>query len=165
MTTRTAAVLAAIVLTAIGPASAQGPFADVPAGHPAFEAVYELAKQGFVNGYADGKYHGNQAMTRYELALALQRMLQRASARDFMPTTLPHKPPPGPSLTDVAKDHWAADAVQQAHEWGFLMGHPDGTFNGDQPVARAEFAVVLERLHAWVVQLVELNPQPEPVRR
>jgi hypothetical protein len=159
-----AAVLAAMVLTPIGPASAQGPFADVPAEHPAYAAVNELAKQGFVNGYPDSSYGGNRAMTRYELALALQRMLQRASARDFTPITLPRMPPPGPPLTDVPKDHWAADAVQQAHECGFLMGHPNGAFKGDQPVTRAEFAVVLQRLHAWLVQLVELNPPTEPAR-
>ena len=163
-TNRVAWWLVAVLLTGVGPASAQGPFGDVPAGHPAYAAVNELAKQGFINGYADGKYHGNRAMTRYELAVALLRMLQRASVRDFTPITLPRKPPLGPPLTDVPKDHWAADAVREAHEWRFLMGHPDGAFKGDQPVTRAEFAVVLQRLHAGLVQLVELNPQPEPAR-
>jgi hypothetical protein len=65
----------------------------------------------------------------------------------------------------VPRDHWAADAVQEAHEWGLLLGRPDGTFTGDRVMTRAEFAVVLQRLHAYLVRFVELNwPRPQPGR-
>jgi len=38
------------------PALAQGPFADVPTDHWAYDAVNELAKQGIVNGYPDSTF-------------------------------------------------------------------------------------------------------------
>jgi hypothetical protein len=57
-------LLAVLGLSPLRPALAQGPFADVPAGHPAEEAVNELARQGVINGYADGSFRGSRAMTR-----------------------------------------------------------------------------------------------------
>jgi len=58
------------------PALAQGPFADVPTDHWAYDAVNELASRGIVNGYPDGTFGGKRALTRYEFAVAIQRMLQ-----------------------------------------------------------------------------------------
>jgi S-layer homology domain len=159
-----AAILAMVVLACSSTARAQSPFADVPAGHPAEAAVNELAKQGFINGYADGSYGGNRAMTRYELAIVLQRLLQQSRQHDFTPRRLPPMPPPPPPLTDVPKDHWAADAVQEAHAYGILRGRPDGTFDGQRVMTRAEIAMVLQRLLAYATQIIELNRQPPNIR-
>lgn len=43
-------------------------FPDVPENHWAYEAVSRLAGNGIVEGYEDGKYHGERQMTRYEMA-------------------------------------------------------------------------------------------------
>jgi hypothetical protein len=59
--------------TAGGPAS--GPFADVPADHWAYQAVDTLQRAGIVIGYPDGTYGGKRAMTRYEFAVAIARLL------------------------------------------------------------------------------------------
>jgi len=61
-----------------GAAQAQqggGPFADVPMGHWAYDAVTQLAQKGIFTGYPDGTFQGRRALTRYEFAVALQRML------------------------------------------------------------------------------------------
>jgi len=77
------------------PALAQGPFADVPTDHWAYDAVNELASRGIVNGYPDGTFGGKRALTRYEFAVAIQRMLQDVQRRiDAI------KPPP-PGLTEA----------------------------------------------------------------
>lgn len=52
-----------------------GPFADVPADHWAYSAVDSLQKAGIVIGYPDGTYGGRRAMTRYEFAVAIARLL------------------------------------------------------------------------------------------
>jgi hypothetical protein len=77
------AVLASVVaaLAVARPALAQGPFADVPTDHWAYDAVNELAKQGIVNGYPDSTFGGKRALTRYEFAMAIQRMLQEVQRR------------------------------------------------------------------------------------
>lgn len=43
-------------------------FPDVPENHWAYEAVSKLAGNGIIQGYEDGKYHGERTMTRYEMA-------------------------------------------------------------------------------------------------
>jgi len=57
-------------------APAGGPFADVPQSHWAYDAVQSLAQKGIFTGYPDGTFSGKRALTRYEFAVALQRMLQ-----------------------------------------------------------------------------------------
>lgn len=57
------------------PALAQGPFADVPTDHWAYEAVNELQMKGIIIGYPDGTFGGKRAMTRYEFAMAISRMI------------------------------------------------------------------------------------------
>jgi hypothetical protein len=57
-------------------APAGGPFADVPEKHWAYDAVQQLAQRGIFTGYPDGTFSGKRALTRYEFAVALQRMLQ-----------------------------------------------------------------------------------------
>jgi uncharacterized protein YukE len=55
--------------------AASGTFADVPADHWAYQAVDTLQKAGIVIGYPDGTYSGGHAMTRYEFAEAVARLL------------------------------------------------------------------------------------------
>ena len=52
-----------------------GSFNDVPADHWAYQSVLDLQKQGIVIGYPDGTYGGKRAMTRYEFAVAIARLL------------------------------------------------------------------------------------------
>jgi len=56
-------------------AAASGPFADVPADHWAYQSVDTLQKAGIVIGYPDGTYGGKRAMTRYEFAVAIARLM------------------------------------------------------------------------------------------
>ena len=48
---------------------------------------------------------------------------------------------------DVPIDSWAYDAVNYLQEEGFVIGYPDGTFKGDQPLTRYEFAMVVSRVY------------------
>ncbi|MFN3647944.1 MAG: S-layer homology domain-containing protein [Armatimonadota bacterium] len=64
-------------------ASAEKPpsaFEDVPlvvaqdVGHPAYEIVNELGAAGIFTGYPDGTFAGRKTLTRYEFAVAMQRI-------------------------------------------------------------------------------------------
>ena len=73
---KTLCLIGIMVLVACGvPALAQGPFADVPTDHWAYDAVNELQMKGIVIGYPDGTFGGKRAMTRYEFAMAISRMI------------------------------------------------------------------------------------------
>ena len=72
-----------VTVAACVPALAQGPLADVPTDHWAYAAMDELASAGVLEGYPDGTFKGNRALTRYEFAMAISRVL------DYMPELLP----------------------------------------------------------------------------
>lgn len=54
-------------------------FPDVPANHWAYEAVSRLAGNGIIQGYEDGKYHGERTMTRYEMAEIIYNALSKGA--------------------------------------------------------------------------------------
>ena len=103
-----AGVAAALVLAR--PALAQGPFADVPTDHWAYDSVNELAKQGIVNGYPDQTFGGKRALTRYEFAMAIQRMLQEVQRR--IDTAVGKVPGPGPAVTPGVTQEQLDQALQ-----------------------------------------------------
>ena len=57
-------------------------FPDVPANHWAYEYVKDLADKGLVEGYPDGEFKGDRAMTRYEYAAIIYRALQLGAPID-----------------------------------------------------------------------------------
>ena len=67
---------AAFMFATVAPAFAQ-PFADVPTNHWAYDAIAELAAKGLIEGYPDGTFKGDRAMTRYEMAMVVARLLAR----------------------------------------------------------------------------------------
>lgn len=80
-----AVVLAVLLsLTLAAPAIAQ-PFADVPTDHWAYDAIAELAAKGLIEGYPDGSFKGDRAMTRYEMAMVVARLLARVEAIKIPP--------------------------------------------------------------------------------
>ncbi len=67
---------------------------------------------------------------------------------------------------DVEDTHWAAKQINELTEKGVIIGYPDGTFQPDNNVTRAEFAAMAIRAlgqeHTKVVQPVEftdINPE------
>lgn len=45
-------------------------------------------------------------------------------------------------------EHWAAPQIRWAMMEGLLKGYPDGSFQPDKPVTRAEMAVILHRIYS-----------------
>ena len=72
---KTTYLLVVAILLCGAPVFAQGAFNDVPTDHWAYDAVNQLQKDGIVIGYPDGTYGGKRAMSRYEFATAIARLL------------------------------------------------------------------------------------------
>ncbi len=66
-------LVAALVLTSV--VASANPFSDVPFSHWAYDAVNKLAAKGILQGYPDGTFKGNKAVTRYALAMVTAKML------------------------------------------------------------------------------------------
>ena len=56
------------------------------------------------------------------------------------------------SFTDLSARHWAADYIEPLVQQGWLSGFRDGSFRPDEPMPRAQFAVLL---------VGAFNPQPK----
>jgi hypothetical protein len=91
------AIAALLVLLVVAPAFSQ-PFADVPTDHWAFDAIAELAAKGLIEGYPDGTFKGDRALTRYEMAMVIARVLARIEAIKIPPPPAPTKIP-APEVT------------------------------------------------------------------
>lgn len=57
-------------------------FPDVPKDHWAYTYVKSLADRGYLEGYPDGEFKGDRAMTRYEYATVIYRALQNGAPND-----------------------------------------------------------------------------------
>lgn len=58
-----------------------------------------------------------------------------------------YKEEPVAKKTDY-DEHWAAPQIRWAMMEGLLKGYPDGSFQPDKPVTRAELAVILHRVYS-----------------
>lgn len=63
---------------------------------------------------------------------------------------------------DVSPDHWAYPALDRlVNHYGCVAGYPDGTFRGDQPITRYEFAAALNACLGAILELRSQLPSPE----
>jgi hypothetical protein len=65
----------AFALVAGNAFAAANPFSDVPFSHWAYDAVQKLASKGILQGYPDGTFKGEKAVTLYALAMVTAKML------------------------------------------------------------------------------------------
>ena len=70
------------VLGIAGTALAANPFTDVPANHWAYASISKLAQSGIIDGYGDGRYVGNNTMTRYEMAQIVAKAMAKVDSAD-----------------------------------------------------------------------------------
>jgi hypothetical protein len=88
----------------------------------------------YIMGYPDGTFKPEHAVTRAEVAAILSRL---------MGTDLAAVRPA--ALKDVPAAHWAARYIAAVMAKGLMTGYPDGKFQPDAPITRAELATVLVR--------------------
>ncbi|MGO4888776.1 S-layer homology domain-containing protein [Anaerobacillus sp. MEB173] len=107
-------------------------FTDVSKTSSSYPMIAAAADEGLLNGKGKGRFEPQASLTRAELAVILQRAytLQGEGTRNF---------------TDLAKTHWAYDAIQQLAASGITVGYPDNTFRPNRAISRAEFSVFMHR--------------------
>lgn len=156
-----AVVLAALLsLTLVAPAMAQ-PFADVPTDHWAYDAIAELAAKGLIEGYPDGAFRGDRAMTRYEMAMVVARVLARIEAIKIPPM------PPDLVRTGAMTTAIAAQATAQTTALRALDTRLTGsitTLNRLVAEFRAELAALGVRVTAVEEELAALRARMDNTR-
>ncbi|MVQ39307.1 S-layer homology domain-containing protein [Paenibacillus anseongensis] len=108
-------------------------FSDV-AGHWAESSIKQAVSNGIVNGYSDGTFKPEHAVTRAEFAVMLIHTLKQQG--EGAPLT----------FTDTAKiGSWAQKEVAQAVQAGMISGYEDGSFRPDAEITRSEMASMIAK--------------------
>ena len=120
-------------------------FTDVTEGQWFNCAISTMSSMGIINGYPDGTFRPNDAISRAEFAAIAARFDKRSA--DTMAR-----------FTDI-RGHWAANEISVACENGWINGYPNGTFAPDQDITRAEAMTLVNRvLHRNPEDVADLLP-------
>ncbi|MDG0814462.1 S-layer homology domain-containing protein [Cohnella rhizosphaerae] len=102
------------------------------------DGAADASRAAYIQGYGDGTFRPNQAVTRGELAAMLARLYADASVNGAVYAA---------SYKDQAAfAGWASESIGQATALGLVQGYEDGTFRADQAVTRAEAATLAVRI-------------------
>jgi len=112
-------------------------FKDVKPNHWALPGIRRMVGEGLVQGFPDQTYRGASVLTRYQLAVVLDKLTQNlgvvAPAKALRPDDLP-------------AGHWAEAAVLRVAALEVLPLGSDGLFRGSDPVNRYQMARALWRI-------------------
>lgn len=102
-------------------------------GHWAQDAIEKWSQEyGILNGYGDGSFAPDSGVTRAELAVIIDRVLDFA----YLPKD---------SFKDVKGNEWFAEAVLNLKAAGVISADSDGNFCPDETVTREEAAKIFSR--------------------
>lgn len=119
-------------------------FSDVPADEWYTTAVAWAAEAGVVNGYGDGTFAPDQAITREEMATMLYRYAKYAGADVTAAADLA-------GYTDASEvDSWALDAVKWANAEGLVKGTTTTELSPLTTLTRAQLATFLMRYDMYI---------------
>ncbi len=85
-------------------------FDDVSDGYWAAEYIQDAAIHGWVVGYGDGSFRGNDTISRAEVVTIVNRLLGREADEDYITNNLRRLN----TFTDLSTRHWAYYAVMEA---------------------------------------------------
>ena len=100
-------------------------------GHWAEDFIGELSDRRIINGFPDGTFQPDRALTRAQFAALLLPSFDRPKTRNAI------------TFRDVPSRHWASAAIQEAYETGFISGYPKGYFRPDWNITRVQLWVAL----------------------
>lgn len=113
-------------------------FTDVPAEHWAAAWIKQLAVEDITGGCGSGKYCPEAPVTRAQMAVFL---LRAKHGRSYAPPGVGNST----GFGDVQPSHWAAAWIKQLVAEGITAGCGNGNYCPEQPVTRAQMAVLLVR--------------------
>lgn len=105
-TTTSAAVVGYGEESSLGETTYDQSFSDIPPEHWAFTYIEELAKQGAINGYPDGKFYPDKTVTREEFA----KIMVVAAGLTASPAVVS-------SYADVPLTYWASPFIETARPY------------------------------------------------
>ncbi len=135
---RMAAALIAAIVTAAGiPVQGTSSAAEISSTSVAEQIRTGSDHAAYVIGYPDGTIKPLKVITREETAVIFYRLLQDQDREAFAYGGLP--------FPDVDEKRWSSKEIAALFQAKIIQGNPDGSFQPERPVTRAEFAVIASR--------------------
>ena len=119
---------------------AQTPFTDIQ-GHWAVQEVEQVYQKGIMKGIAKDKYAPNQAVTRAEVAVCLDRIFDL----NYDHLGFIKKPSPADYFDDVAAGQWYSEAIIRAGLYD-IFNLDTRKFDPKRPATRLEVAVAIDKV-------------------
>ncbi|MCD7947392.1 MAG: DUF11 domain-containing protein [Oscillospiraceae bacterium] len=99
------------------------------------ENIYAKEDLTYIQGYPDKTVRGERYLSRAEAATIFYRLYD-----GYYPTL--QRQMTSTTFSDVSTGAWYYTEVELAYNVGIINGYEDGTFKPDDPITRAEFAMI-----------------------
>ncbi len=100
--------------------------------------VDSLVERGAINGFPDNTFRPNAPVTRAQVVKIILLSLGIQAVEN---ASLPYR--------DVPNEHWAYGYIASAQIHGLIRGYPDGTFQPERFISRAEILTIIARALGW----------------
>lgn len=108
-------------------------FSDVSSDYWANPFIQALAQRNVISGFTDGTFKPDQPVTRAQFAAMIQKAFNQNTTRQLSQG----------GFRDVPAGYWAASAIQEAYETGFMSGYPNNRFLPNQQIPKVQALVAL----------------------
>ncbi|MBD2199898.1 MULTISPECIES: fasciclin domain-containing protein [Calothrix] len=106
---------------------------DVGSNYWASPFIVALAQRNIIAGFPDGTFKPDQAVTRAQFAAMIQKAFNQNPVRQLA----------AGGFTDVPANYWAADAIREAYETGFMSGYPGNRFLPNEQIPKVQAIVAI----------------------
>ena len=107
-------------------------FSDT-SGHWAENYINTAVSKNIINGYPDGGFKPNKAVTRAEFCSMINKVLGSNGTANI-------------SFTDILHGDWYYNDILKAVAASYTAGYSDNTFRPNNPITRQEAAVMISRI-------------------
>ncbi len=108
-------------------------FADVDADRWSNKEISTMANGKYIQGYEDGTFRPEDAITRGEFVTIAARFLDETVDESYK------------NFKDI-DDHWAEEYIHAVADQEWIGGYEDGTFRPDALITRAEAMTIINRM-------------------
>lgn len=112
--------------------TSENDFKDIEDTRWSNNAISTMSKLGIVNGYEDGTFGPDKAITRAEFATIAARFEEQEVENSV-------------SFTDI-EGHWAEEYIKEVAALQWVNGYEDGTFRPQNSITRAEVMTIVNRM-------------------
>lgn len=102
--------------------------------HWASPFIKALAEKNILTGYLNGTYRPNKTLARDEFAAIIRQAFNQNQVAQIPSRTV---------YKDVPVGYWAAPAIEEAYQTGFMTGYPGGFFRPKEEVSKVQAIVSL----------------------